>query len=82
MAWYYSCPPIAGTSGCKYVIAIDGNPADGWIDSTNQRQAPGCQLVIVAPTNVGGSTCETTARCACNSAGTWVSENGRSCPNN
>ena len=82
-AWYYSCPPSAGTSGCKYAYPPDGNPADGWTDSTTQSQEPGCQLDIVAPTDVGGSTCETLALCVCNSPGTWDSEqpNGY-CPNN
>jgi hypothetical protein len=82
-AWYYSCPPIAGTGGCKYAIPANGDPVNGWADSTTQSQAPGCQLEIVAPTDVGGSTCATVALCSCDSASTWVPENGQSyCPNN
>lgn len=82
-AWYYSCPPSAGTSGCKYDSPIDGNPADGWTDSTTQSEAPGCRLEIVAPTDVGGSTCETLASCICDAPSTWSAYQGSGyCPNN
>jgi len=82
-AWYYSCPPTDGASGCKYAVPMNGDPNDGWIDSTTQSQAPGCQLDIVAPTSVGGKTCARLTLCACDVTGTWVPEQGSDyCPNN
>ncbi len=82
-AWYYSCPPIAGTSGCVYPVPVtSGNPADGWTNSATQSQPPGAQLEIVYPTDVGGSTCGVLAHCSCDSSAQWVSEiNGNVCPN-
>jgi hypothetical protein len=48
-----------------------------------ESQPPGAQLEIVAPTNVGGSTCEVLAFCSCNSAAQWVPDKPNSyCPNN
>jgi hypothetical protein len=82
-SWNYSCPPTAGTAGCKYAVAVNGDPNDGWMDSPTQSQAVGCQLEIVAPTDVGGSTCQEMALCRCEAPGMWVAErSGDYCPNN
>jgi hypothetical protein len=70
-AWHYSCPPIAGTSGCWYAVPIGGNPDNGWTNSLTQRQPPGAQLEIVAPTNAQGTECVTLAQCTCDAAGKW-----------
>jgi hypothetical protein len=60
-----------------------GDPAAGWTDSTTLSEPPGAQLEIVAPTGVGGSTCEVFASCACNSSAKWVAQPNANpyCPN-
>jgi hypothetical protein len=74
--WFYSCPPIAGTSGCPYAVPMGGNPADGWITSKTQSQAPGCQQDIISPAYTG---CQSLSQCVCKANGTWVASDGSTC---